>query len=139
MFEIEYLVEEKDLEAVYLHVNHAHALTLLEEARLKFLEKIGHPSPKLIAQDIFPVISRIDVSYKREILAGKVKISCEAGRIDHKTMYLNQKIRNQRDKELVVAKVESMFMQGETKRAVPVPEALTRAFNAFFSGELGSV
>ena len=132
MFEISYIVGAKDLEAIYLHVNHARALTLLETARLELLKKLGHPSESLIERDVFPVISRIDVTYKREILAGPVRVTCEEGRIDFKTMYLTQRIINERGKDLVFAKVESMFMQGATKRGVVVPEALTQSFREFF-------
>lgn len=133
VFRFEYLISERELEPVYLHVNHARALLLMEASRLAFLEHIGFPSPALIAQDIFPVVARIDAGYKRELFGGPVTITCEEGRIEGKSMFLRQRVINEREKCAVEALFELKFMQGATKRAIFVPSELTQAFEGFFA------
>lgn len=138
MFEVELELKPQDLEPIYLHVNHARTLSFLERARLEFLEKLGFSSPFLISQDIFPVIARIEIDYKREISCGPIRVSCEEGRIEHKSMWLKQRLFIPSGKEAVSALVQSKFMLGKTKRAVPVMLDFKEVFEAFFQSLLRS-
>ncbi|MBX7138825.1 MAG: thioesterase family protein [Oligoflexia bacterium] len=132
-FVLDLEIGEELLEAQYRHVNHADLLRVLERARLAFLERIGCSSPALIATGVYPVITRIDVSYLREVQGGPARATCEEGRIVRKTMILKQRIFNHRDKEAVTAHVESMFIDGESRRAVEIPERLIQAFRSFYA------
>ena len=132
VFELNYEVGDSELEKVYKHVNHADALMFLEKARLALLEHIGCSSPSLIAEGILPVITHIDVNYKREIFKGPQILTCEDGLLEGKSMVLTQRVLNERRKEAVVARVWSMFIGAEIRRAVPIPDRLVSAFSKFF-------
>jgi len=132
MFEFRYVLLDRDIQPAYEHVNHAHALSLMEMGRRRFLERIGLPLNSLIERDYFLVITRVVAEYKREILRGEIRITCENGLIEDKTMVLSQRIFNQRGKEAVSALVEFKFMLGATKKAVLPPEDFIKAFKGFF-------
>ena len=127
MYQFQYTVGEKDLQPIYNHVHHADTLRLLECARLSFMTEIGSPSEELISKGIFPVITRIDVVYKREIVSGPIIVTCEKLFVDGKAFRMQQRVINHRGKTAVEAMVESMFMSGESKRAVAVPKGIVDA------------
>ena len=126
MYQLSYVIGETDIQPVYYHVHHADTLRFFEKARLAFMEEAGAPNDALIAAGIFPVISRIDVTYKRELFAGPVVVTCEECVVNGKAFIVKQRIINSKGKCAVEASVESMFMSGATKRAVAVPEAFVR-------------
>ena len=124
MYQLNCTVGENDLQPIYDHVHHADTLRLLERARLAFMAEIGAPSDGLIHDGIFPVITRIDISYKREIFSGPLVVTCERFIVNGKAFQMHQRIINQRGKTAVEAMVESMFMSKTVKRAVAVPEKI---------------
>ena len=99
---------------------------------MELLERIGHSSASLIEQDLYPVVTRIEVEYRREIKGGPITVSCESGEVSGKRMYIKQRILNERGKPAVEAFIECAFLQGASKRAVPVPVAVRVALEQFF-------
>lgn len=132
MLSLRHSIGDRDLESVYGHVHHAQALFFLERARLELLERIDHSSAALIASDLYPVVYRLEVTYKREIFADAVEVTCESGRIAGKSFFIGQRILNSKGKECLCAEVECKLMQGSTKRAVVPPPGFARAFLEFF-------
>ncbi len=128
MFQIAYKIQMEELQEQYRHVHHAKALCLLEMARLRFLEEIGHPNESLIESQLFLVVTRVDVQYKRELFAEEVIISCENPIIDGRNLSLDQVIYKENGKPAVLARVYFMCMDGATKRGIRPPEAFEKAF-----------
>lgn len=134
MFSIKVSVGDSEIERVYKHVHHATTLIFLERARLAFLESLGCPSDWFIAQDLYPVVAKISVAYKRELFKEELQIECAASRIEGKILVLDQRIINSRGKEAVSAVVECAFMQGATKRAALPPEAFLERIKGVSQG-----
>jgi YbgC/YbaW family acyl-CoA thioester hydrolase len=128
MYLISHTITAADIEPVYNHVHHAHALTFIERARLAYLDHIGYSTDFLIGKGLYPVISSIQVNYLRELLAGVITISCEEPRIEHRALIIKQQIRNQRNKCCVVAEVTSMLFHKEIGRAVAPDPEFIKAF-----------
>lgn len=97
------------------------------------MEAIGAPSESLIKEGIFPVISRIDVAYKRELRSEPVTITCEDVKIEGKALVMKQRIVNEKGKTCVEAIVESMFLSSESKRAVEIPASVFKGMSKVFS------
>ena len=114
-------VTSEDVEPLYNHVNHARALRFMELARLAYLEAIGIPNDTLIARSLFIVIAEISVVYKRELFQGPIVVTCESPRIEGKSMFLHQRIVNERGKVCVEATYDLRFLCGDTKRSVTPP------------------
>ena len=114
----------------YDHVHHAQALRFLEAARAAYLEHIGFPLEVFFAQNLFLVVTAIDVQYKREVGRGAHRATCENPRADGKKAAVDQRLLNPKGKTAVAAVVEFMCLSGATRRAVPLPADLLRAFEA---------
>ena len=138
MFEIECEVGQDLVSSAYRHVHHAALLRFLETARSRFHEEIGFPNEAFLAKQLFVVISGLKVAYKREVTAGKIRVTCEAPRIEGRLVIVDQRILNARGKVAVEAVVELQFLSGATRRAVPPPEDFARAF-AVNDGMLNSL
>lgn len=121
MFEIQLTIGEADLSPAYNHVHHAHTLVLMEKARLRFLESLGFPSEEYQKRGLFWVIASISVDYKREIKAGPIRITCENVLIQEKSLILDQRVFNERDKLAVEATAHSMLLAQATGRSAPIP------------------
>ncbi|MDC0357911.1 thioesterase family protein [Oligoflexia bacterium] len=128
MFQIEYEVEEADIEPRYKHVHHAHSLCLLELCRLRLLDSVGYPNSSLLEQGINLVIVRIEAQYKREVKTGKVTIVCDEAHLEEKSFFVMQKILNQKGKVAVEARIEFKCMSSASKRAMEPPQAFIEAF-----------
>lgn len=127
MYQYTYIVGENDLQPDYFHVHHARSLLFLEQARVRFMQDIGCPHPSLIAQGIFSVVASLSIRYKRELLAGEIKVTCEDLKIEGRSLVVRQRIFNQKGKEVIDAQVEIMFLRSVTKRAGEVPEKIVEA------------
>ena len=134
MFEAIFQIGSDDLQPLYQHVNHARILSLLEKARENFMEAIGHPLHTLIARGYFVVVTRIEVQYRREVLSGSVRITCEQGRLEGRVLSMRQRLFNQRSKEAVCAVVELMAIEQGRRRAGDFPEDFAASLRAFFEG-----
>jgi acyl-CoA thioesterase FadM len=127
-FETSYQIQEKEIDNVYKHAHHVFIVELLERCRLDFLRAIELPSEMLIAQDYYLVLTRIEISFLRELRAGMVLITCHNPRIKDKQIILEQKISNLRRKSAVEAKVELVFIRGSTRRATHPPKDFVKGF-----------
>lgn len=134
MFELKITVSSEDCEPHYNHVNHAHALTFLERARLSFLDDMGFPNKGFMEKGLFLVISAIEVRYRREIFEGEIVVTCDEGWIEDRSVFVRQRILNDMGKVCIEATVESKFMSGESKRSVPPPADFAAAFVALGEG-----
>lgn len=121
MFTTKMIVAPSATESPYGHVHHATILRFLEKNRSELLEAIGHPTEEYIKNNLFLVISALQVSYLREVVSGEICLSCYDGKIEGKKIILHQNLLNQRGKLSVTAKVESVFMDGASRRAVAPP------------------
>jgi YbgC/YbaW family acyl-CoA thioester hydrolase len=131
MFQLALTIEESVLDSVYRHVHHARAFYFLEQARLKFLEAVGHPSESYMQQGLFWVIASVSAEYKRELRAGPVTITCERPHIDGKRLVLQQRILNERGKVAVTAEAVSMLLSKQTGRSAQIPKELARAVREY--------
>ena len=134
MFEIQYEVTSEQIIPPYNHVHHAEALRFLESARLAFLEQIGFPNDDFLGQGLFLVITSIAVKYKRELVAGPIRVTCESPRIEGKLVIMEQRIFNAKGKAAIEAALEFQFLDGALKRAVTPPLDFQRAFTAGLEG-----
>ena len=123
-------IPAEDLVLGYDHVHHATAVSYLERARLAYLETIGHPNESLLARNLFLVITEIQLRYMRELKGGKIEVTCENPRLEGKRVVVDQRVLNNRGKVAVDAVVKSAFMDGETKRAIVVPDFFLQDFLA---------
>ncbi len=130
MFTIERTILADEIEPVYNHVHHAKAVCFLEEARLKFLEFIGFPNEVLIEKNLYLVLTRIEVDYKRELFEEEVTVTCELPKIDRRRMSVEQKIVKGSGKVAVEAHVEFMCLDRTRGRGVEPPSDLREAFLA---------
>ena len=128
MFQMPYEVTESEIEPTYRHVSHYQSLRIMELARLKYLEAIGWPNEALIKRGLFIVIGTIQIAYKREVFVGYLTVTCEELRIEGRSMYLKQRLINEKEKDAVVATVECVLMSGQSKRAVLPPAEFSAAF-----------
>jgi len=123
-----YTIEPKLMESQYQHLHHADALRFLERARLDLLETIGFPLQSLIAQDLFLVITKIEVQYKRELHAGEITVECGRTFQKGREIVVEQRIFNHKGKLAIEALVASCCMSGQSRRGVMPPENFLRAF-----------
>lgn len=122
LFELNIEIKACDLQTPYMHIHHAESIKLLERARLDYIDSIGFSAELFFERNLFLVISDIDVSYKREIKAGQIRVTCDDVIFDEKRICIFQSIYNEKGKHAIRAKVTTMVMNGKTKRAV-FPEA----------------
>jgi acyl-CoA thioesterase FadM len=130
MFFISHIVEPSDLSPEYQHLHHAQALYLLEKARLAFLESLGASNSLLQSQGYFLVIASMQLRYSREILAERLQITCEEPQILSRIIRVQQRILREDGTLCVGAQVDSLCMQGSTRRAVRPPELLCERFRS---------
>lgn len=128
MYQYNYLIGDNDIDDEYSHVHHARALHFLEAARLQFLRDIGCSNDFLISKGIFSVLASLTIKYKRELLRGAIQVTCENFRLQGKSLYVTQKIFNERGKEAIWAELELKFMDGSSRRAIAVPRPIARLF-----------
>lgn len=114
-------VPVSDLEEPYNHLHHARSLILLERARVELLDSLGFSMGSLFQRQLFPVLTRVDVRYLREIRSGLVEVTCDAPSIKDDVIIVEQRLFNERRKLAVWAEVEWVFMDGISKRAVAPP------------------
>jgi YbgC/YbaW family acyl-CoA thioester hydrolase len=127
IFSKAYSVDATQLQSDYKHVHHAEILKFLERARLDFLIAIDCPNEDFIRRGLFLVISRIDVQYKREVLAGSVEVRCSSVTLEGKKVIILQELINPNGKLAVLARVESQFLSRAVGRAVLPPEDFVSA------------
>ncbi len=123
MFEHRFTVAPEDVDKKYGHVHHAHILRYLELARLEFLKDRNYPADMLIESGLLPVIVKVTISYDREIVGESYTVTVDDCVIKGRTIMMNQRIVNDKQKVMVEASVHSMLFDHRIKRAVrPTPQ-----------------
>ncbi len=89
-FEYNTIIDEKYLD-VYGHLNHAHYLTVFEDARWGYYKTKDITPESVRNGKIGPVVLKADISYKKEVSCGeKVKIVSEHRGYRHNLWNLRQ-------------------------------------------------
>lgn len=130
-FNYHYPIEVRfgDLDA-YWHVNNAHFLTYLEQARLQYLQEMG----LVDKSDLWKlplIVGDIHIRYLAPIeLGDKVIVSMGAVDIGHKTVRFEYEISGENGTPLY-ASAESIMVAFDykTKKSVEVSEELRRKFS----------
>lgn len=130
MFSIQVELDDAWVAPVYDHVHHGRCFFLLEHARVAYMAHIGFPNDVLLARGQAAVITAVAAQYKREVKRGKVTVTCEDVTVEGKTLIIGQKILNERGKVAVEARIESVFMDMNTRRGMMPPEGFIEAFLA---------
>jgi YbgC/YbaW family acyl-CoA thioester hydrolase len=128
MFSIEIVINDEWVTPVYEHVHHGRCFYAFEQARVALLREIGFPNDELLAQGKVLVISGVTARYLREVKRGRVQATCENPVLNGRTLILTQRILNERGKVAVEARIESVFMDQNTRRGMHPPEDFARAF-----------
>jgi YbgC/YbaW family acyl-CoA thioester hydrolase len=130
MFSIKIELDDDWVAPVYDHVHHGRCFYLLEQARTAYMDRIGFPNDVLVARGQAAVITSVSAQYKREVKRGVITVTCENLSVDGKTLVIGQKILNERGKVAVEARIESVFMDMNTRRGMAPPEGFIEAFLA---------
>lgn len=136
-FQIPFNITDEWIESRYNHVHHGRVLSILEHARIELLKSIGMPNEMLLDRGDALVITRIEVQYKREVRVGAVTVTCEEPAIENREIVLKQRLLNDKGKELLVAKVHSMFLSTTLKKGIQVPDDFKLAFNSWGQSRIG--
>jgi acyl-CoA thioesterase FadM len=127
-FIIETEISEQGLLAPYFHVHHADIIRLLEDGRLELLKAISQPLESFLSQGIFWVITAIQIEYKREVKAGKIKVCCDAVELNGKLLVVKQSIFNDRNKQAVAASISLALFSAAQKRSITIPTDVLASF-----------
>jgi acyl-CoA thioesterase FadM len=111
-------------------VHHGTCLSLLEQARAGFVAAIGFPNEELLQQGKVIVVTRVDVSYKREVKRGEVLATCDRVTCEGRTIRIAQRVINERGKAAVEGVVDLMFMDIKTRRGMDIPPDFLQALLA---------
>lgn len=130
MFSIQVDLDDEWVAPVYDHVHHGRCFYLLEQARVAYMDRVGFPNDVLLSRGQAAVITAVSAQYKREVKRGRVTVTCENLEVAGKTLIIGQKILNERGKVAVEARIESVFMDMSTRRAIMPPEGFIEAFLA---------
>jgi acyl-CoA thioesterase FadM len=95
---------------------------------VEYLKAMGFPNDELLAAGKALVIAKAEASYLREVKKGMVTVTCEEMAIEGRILFVHQKILNSRGKIAVDARIESIFMDMNTRRAMDVPADFKAAF-----------
>lgn len=127
MFQISVSVVPSQVDPNYKHAHHTIALTLLEEARIAFIESAGLPQSKLFAQDLWAVISEIHIEYSREVKEGLYLATCDNISVQRRRMVFEQRVLDLTGTEIVQAKIKIMWFSKKAGRAVTAPDNVMAA------------
>jgi acyl-CoA thioesterase FadM len=127
MFSLSINVDDSWISPVFEHVHHGKMFSLLELARLAWVESIGFPNDQLIDEGKMLVVTNVSASYKREVKRGAVQVTCDSLTIDDRTMRIRQRILNERKKVVVDAEVSLMFMDPVARRGTDIPDDFRNA------------
>ena len=126
-FKKNYHITDEHLDPDYKHVHHATIVKLLEKARVDFLDYINQPLDSFIKNNLFIVLSNINVEFLRELVAGDVVITCENITIKSRQILIKQRILDQHDKEIVNAMIDLRIISRELGRSITIPKELKEA------------
>lgn len=124
---MEITVTPEMLDKEYQHLHHARILELLEKARVRYLADSEAAMESLISEGIFPVVTEIQIQYRREVRAGVMIVSCKPKEVTERKLIVEQTLINEKGKLAVTADVTCMFLYRAMGKAGQVPEKLRRS------------
>ena len=114
------------------HVNNAHTLTFMEQARFAYLLKVGLWDGKSFL-DLGLIIADTHVSYKAPIMLGqKVRVGVRVAKIGNKSLTFEYQIEDE-DNDMVLAtgEIVGVSYNYHTHNTQPVPEDWRQKINIF--------
>lgn len=120
-----------DLDAQW-HVNNAHFLTILEQARLSYIRQLGLWDGKSFL-DLGVIIADIHIAYKAPIaLEDEIQVALRVSHIGNKSMTMENEILNTKDRSLKAqAEVVLVTYDFHSKMTIPVPESWRKKIMEF--------
>ncbi|MHB8808180.1 MAG: acyl-CoA thioesterase [Anaerolineaceae bacterium] len=120
-----------DLDAQW-HVNNAHFLTILEQARLSYIRQLGLWDGKSFL-DLGVIIADIHIAYKAPIaLEDEIQVALRISHIGNKSMTMENEILNTKDRSLKAqAEVVLVTYDFHSKMTIPVPESWRKKIMEF--------
>lgn len=120
-----------DLDAQW-HVNNAHFLTILEQARLSYIRQLGLWDGKSFL-DLGLIVADVHIAYKAPIeLEEEIQVALRVDRIGNKSMTMINEIRNTKDGSLKAqAEVVMVTYDFHSKATIPVPESWRKKITEF--------
>lgn len=120
-----------DLDAQW-HVNNAHFLTILEQARLFYIRQLELWDGKSFL-DLGVIIADIHIAYKAPIaLEDEIQVALRVSRIGNKSMTMENEILNTKDRSLKAqAEVVLVTYDFHSKMTIPVPESWRKKIMEF--------
>lgn len=110
------------------HVNHAQYISYMEHARWKMLEKAGIGFTEFKAMNRFPVIARLEASYKRSTYVDEIlDIQSRIVEASRASFTVNQKIL--RKGELVFEGQVIVALVDDKGRPSRIPEEVARLWS----------
>ncbi|MGV8026098.1 MAG: acyl-CoA thioesterase [Anaerolineaceae bacterium] len=112
-----------DLDAQW-HVNNAHFLTILEQARLSYIRQLGLWDGKSFL-DLGVIIADIHIAYKAPIaLEDEIQVAIRVSHIGNKSITMENEILDSKDGSLKAqAEVVLVTYDFRSKTTIPVPES----------------
>ena len=114
------------------HVNNAHTLTFMEQARFAYLLKVGLWDGKSFL-DLGLIIADTHVSYKAPIILGqKVRVGVKVAKIGNKSLTFEYQIEDE-DNDMVLAtgEIVGVSYNYHTHNTQTVPEDWRQKINIF--------
>lgn len=120
-----------DLDAQW-HVNNAHFLTILEQARLSYIRQLELWDGKSFL-DLGVIIADIHIAYKAPIaLEDEIQVALRVSHIGNKSMTMENEILNTKDRSLKAqAEVVLVTYDFHSKMTIPVPESWRKKIMEF--------
>lgn len=120
-----------DLDAQW-HVNNAHFLTILEQARLFYIRQLELWDGKSFL-DLGVIIADIHIAYKAPIaLEDEIQVALRVSHIGNKSMTMENEILNTKDRSLKAqAEVVLVTYDFHSKMTIPVPESWRKKIMEF--------
>ena len=120
-----------DLDAQW-HVNNAHFLTILEQARLSYIRQLGLWDGKSFL-DLGVIIADIHIAYKAPIaLEDEIQVALRVSHIGNKSITMENEILNTKDRSLKAqAEVVLVTYDFHSKMTIPVPESWRKKIMEF--------
>ncbi len=120
-----------DLDAQW-HVNNAHFLTILEQARLSYIRQLGLWDGKSFL-DLGVIVADIHIAYKAPIeLEDEIQVALRVSHIGNKSMTIENEILNTKDGSLKArAEVVLVTYDFRSKTTILVPESWRKKIMEF--------
>ncbi len=112
------------------HVNNARYLEFLEEARWAHLEERGLDGAFFRRHEIFPVVVRLSISYRRPASAGDLlEVTARVSSVGRRRVVIAQEARFASTGEVCIeAEVTAVFLDAQSGRPIPLTAEILGAW-----------